>query len=50
MLTSAVEEAHKRVKETNRGFRKGVRISFKLFADVDVVECTSRMRSQGKKK
>lgn len=47
---SAVQEAHQNVEETNKGLSKGARISFKEFADVDFVECTSRMRSQGKKK
>jgi hypothetical protein len=45
-----VEEAHKRVEDTNTGFRKEVRISFDEFAGLDVVECTSRERSQDKKK
>lgn len=40
----------KRVEDTNKVFRKEVRISFDEFADLDVVECTSRERSQDKKK
>ena len=40
----------KRVEDTNKVFKKEVRISFDEFADLDVVECTSRERSQDKKK